>query len=150
MPTTSEAAYTTITDEFIAGWDAGTPAIVGTVPEIRFKGLEKGAIPSGHFCRFSMLPVIEGQSSLRDGENGQRYTVQGNIIIQVFAFKGSENAAEAAEYARRLAIVARNIFRGHCFAGGIQFRNVRVQDANEEPKYIRRNVIAEYEYDEIG
>lgn len=151
MPTTQEDAYVTVTDRFAAGWNAGAGAIVGgAAPEIRYKDLEKGPIPTDHFCRFSMSTVLESQTSLRDGENGQRYTTQGLIIIQVFAYRAGVKPAEATEFARRLAIVARNIFRGHCFPGGIQFRNVRVNDGATEDKYIRRNVIAEFEYDEIG
>lgn len=151
MPTTQEAAYEECTSRFATGWTAGTPAIVGSVPAIRIKDIETGLIPKAHFCRFSMNTVLEYQSTLRDGENGQRYTTEGNIIIQVFAYKADANKqAEAAEYARRLAVVARNIFRGHCFTGGIQFRNVRINNGVTEDNYVRRNVIADFEYDEIG
>src|SRR5215217_4211944 len=148
MPTTQEAAYTAMVTAFETGWNAGTPAIVGSAPPIRIKDVETGDIPKTHFSRLSINTVLEYQSTLRDGELGQRYTVEGNVIVQVFAFKGNDKAVEAAEYARRMAIIARNCFRGVCLPGGIQFRNVRVQDARTEEKFIRRNVVAEFQYDE--
>lgn len=150
MPTTYEAAYDATTTRFETEWNAGAAAIVGMVPEIRFQGIEKGEIPEAHFCRFSFNPVVEAQSTLRNGEHGQRYTTVGNVIIQVFAYRRGAKPAEVEEYARKLAILARDIFRGKCFTGGIVFRNCRVNRLTSEDKYNRHNVIADFEYDEIG
>jgi hypothetical protein len=123
---------------------------VGSAPEVRFAGIEKGSIPDDHFARFTMSPVLEAQSTHTNGEYKTRYTIEGLIIIQVFTLRKSGKEQEAEAYARKLAVVARNIFRGRCFAGGIQFRNVRINDLAPEAKYNRRNVIAEYQYDELG
>lgn len=147
MPTTFEAAYDEITDQFKTGWAAEAPAIVGFLPEVRFTGVEEGSLPQDHFCRFTLDPVIEAQASLRDGENGQRYESEGLIIIQVFTWRKNP---QAEEFGRRLSVVARDIFRGKTFLGCILFRNVRINRLEAEAKYWRYNVIAEYQYDEIG
>lgn len=155
MPTTLEAAYTTITERFIAEWTVATANYDGegaAAPELRFYGVEKGDIPKGHFARFKMHSVLENQRTFRNGED-QRYVSAGNIFVQVFAPRSRETALQECRY---LATAARDIFRGKTFDGGIVFRNVRVEDIdiNNERRpldnFIQKNVVMEYEYDEIG
>lgn len=153
MPTTPEAAYTTIVNRFIAewatdaaGWDGG----VAAAPELRFHGVEKGPIPKDHFARFAMMNVLERQRTFRNGDpvdGNARYVTAGNIFIQVFAPRSRETALQECRY---LATAARNIFRGQSFDGCILFRNVRVVDLDDEKNFVRKNVVMEFEYDEIS
>lgn len=149
MPTTPEAAYEAITDHFSAYWAANAVDVINPAPELRFEGIETGEIPKEFFARFALRPALEGQSSLRDGDNGQRYTAEGIIFVQVFGPRGAANP-RAQEYTRRLANVAKNAFRGQSLFGCIWFRNCRVNALDPESKYHRFNAIAEYRYDEIG
>lgn len=150
MPITYDEAYKEITARFATEFVAAfVPGILGvtTAPEIRYQDNEKPGIPSGNFVRFVMDPVIERQANLRDGENGKRYTAEGLIIIQLLMER--ENP-QAAELTRLVGMMTRDIFRGKCFDGGIVFRNVRINRLAPDAKSARSNVIAEYEYDEIG
>lgn len=147
MPTTYEEAYDTITNQVLADWPAAALAIVGSAVEMRFTGVEKGDIPKVSFARFTMQPVLERQATLRDATGVQRYTSTGLIHIQVFT---PRTADLAEEWARKLAVVARNIFRGKSFDGCIWFRNVRINNLDPEAAFIRKTMVAEYEYDEMG
>jgi len=149
MPTTYSEAYDTITNRLLADWPTVAADIVGIgadAPELRFTGVEVGAIPQTYFARFTMRSVLERQATLRNGED-QRYTSSGVIFVQVFAPKSDQQAAERL---RRLAEAAKGIFRGKTFDGCIWFRNMRINDLDPEEKFLRANVVGEYEYDEIG
>lgn len=150
MPITYEEAYDGITNRLIDEWATNAANIVGNpiaAPELRFTGNEVGAIPKTYFARFTMNPVLEGQSTHRNGEGNQRYTAVGNIFLQVFSPRSDERATE---YGRKLAVVGRDIFRGKRFASCIWFRNVRINWLDPEEKFLRANVVGEYEYDEVG
>lgn len=147
MPITIDEAYTIVTDAFTVGWNAGAPAIVGTVPPIRFTGIETGDIPKTDFARFTFQPVLERQATLRNGEYGQRYESEGLIIVQVFTARVN---AQAYAHGRKLARMARDIYRGKDLGGCFLFRNVRINPLDPEPSFLRWNMVAEYQFDEIG
>lgn len=147
MPMTLEEAYIAAKDAFTTGWNAGAAAIVGSVPPIRYTGVETGDIPDSHFTRFTFQPVLERQATLRNGELGQRYESEGLIIVQVFTWR---KEARALEFGRKLGSMSKNIYRGKDLGCGFLFRNVRVNYLDPEPKYLRWNMIAEYQFDEIG
>lgn len=147
MPVTYEEAYDLVIARVNTEWPVGSNAIVGRQIEMRYKGVEK-ALPDDMFARLTMRPVLEGQASFRGGDdNPQRYEAEGLIFVQVFVPK---NLPTAEEYSRKLAVVAQRIFRGKTFSGCIRFKNVRINDLEAEETYLRKNVIAEYSYDEIG
>jgi hypothetical protein len=148
MPLTYEEAYDLITNRVIAEWPTRSAAAVGSAVEMRYKGIEK-EIPSTMFARFTMRPVLEGQASFRGGEdNPQRYKAEGLIFIQIFVPKKIGQVGE--EYSRKLGEAAKRIFRGKTFDGCVTFKNVRVVDLDPEEMYLRKNMIADYEYDDIG
>jgi hypothetical protein len=141
-------AYKTITDRVLSEWSTRSTQAVGKAVEMRFKGIEK-KLPEAMFARFTMKPVLERQSSHRGGTDApQRYRSSGLIFIQVFSPKSNGQIAE--EQTRKLAQAAKAIFRGKTFDGCIEFRNVRIVDLEDENQYLRKNMIAEYEYDEIA
>lgn len=147
MPTNREDAYEITSSRFETEWNAGAPAIVTPAPDIRWDGREKGAIPKGYFCRFSMQWVLERQRTFRNGED-QRYVTAGVLFIQLFGPRNDDEMS--AGNVGRLATLARGIFRGKTFDGCVLFRNVRVVDLEPLDNYHRKNVVMEFEYDEIG
>lgn len=137
---------------FNDAWQVGTSSIVGYIPEIRWEGKEKDPKPdaSKFWVRHSVQSVDENQSSLSvcEGVSGnKKYTSTGLVFIQVFCPKSIINANAVG---KKLAAVGKKAYRGKTTQGKIWFRNVRVVSIPEEFAYYRFNVIAEYEYDEIG
>jgi len=148
VTTTYDEAYDVITNQLIADWSSLAAGIVSApAPELRFTRVEKGAIPTTHFARFTMQPVNERQATLRNGASVQRYTATGLIHLQIFGWRED---VRAAEYLRALSQIGQGIFRGKTFDGCIWFRNVRINHLEPEQKYFRDTVIGEYEFDTIG
>ena len=145
-----------VTDEinalFFASWKAGSSAIVGYIPEIRWQGIQYRDIPDGSkfWCRFSKQTVSEPQATLSNcvtSPGNKRYNNYGLVFIQIFCPKSN---AKSFELGKQLAVLARNAFRGKSTDSSIWFRNVRIKELNPEELYERFNVVAEYEFDEIG
>jgi len=146
MALSFDEAYTMITDRLIAEWAAGTPVIVGSVPELRFEDVEKKPVPTSTFGRFVMNQVSGPQASQRNGEFGQRYENNGIIIVQLLIARVDETDAAIA---RKLAQLVVDIFRDPSFPGCFIFQNTRVQRLEPEPTFLRRNVVTEYQFDEL-
>lgn len=146
------ATYPQAIDEmyglFNTAWAAGAPTIVGYLPEIRWQGVEKEGSPETkkYWCRVSSQSVLERQITFRNGTD-KRYQTDGLLFVQVFA---PMSDAKAMENLRALAVVARNAFRGKTTSSMIWFRNVRINELGPDNKAYRCNVVAEYQYDEIG
>ena len=133
-------------------WDAGAPAIVGYTPELRFEGRESTLKPINdrYWARVSVSPVGEGQATLSDcvAVAGQkRYENVGNVFVQIFALMTDELGAEKA---RLLADLMKNAFRGKTTPSACWFKNCRFNKLANENKFFRYNVVAEYEFQEIG
>ncbi len=131
---------------FNTAWEAGSTAIVGYIPEVRWYGVEEPAsISMGKFwVRVSQQTVEEEQSTLRNGEC-TRYTTDGLIFVQLFCPKSDSKSMEKG---RNLATLARDAYRGNATSGKVWFRNARIKELPPETDWYRLNVVAEYEYDE--
>lgn len=152
MPIQYDDAIDEMKSQFWLAWSADTTAIVGYVPETRWQNNEKPDKPDNakFWVRVSVLNAGEAQSTLSNcvGEPGKkRYTSAGLVYIQLFCPKTVVNADKLGQ---QLSKVARNAYRGKKTAGGIWFRNVRIIPVNAEELFYRFNIIAEYEYDELG
>jgi hypothetical protein len=137
---------------FLTAWNAESGAIVGYVPEIRWQNVQRREIPDGSkfWVRISKDTVYERQATLStcEGIPGQRkYTANGLVFVQLFCPKSN---AQAFELGQQLAIIARNSFRGKTTPGNIWFRNVRINELQPDELFYRLNIIAEFEYDELG
>lgn len=153
MPTTLDEAYDTLVDALQTAWDAATPAIVGTVAPawLTFTDTAVKDIPKAPYGRFTMYPTIEGQATFRDGPNQpQRYESAGLVIVQCFGPRNLEEYPDGADVARKLATAAKLAYRGKTLGGCIMLSRCRVNRLDPEPNFYRFNMIAEYEYDEIG
>lgn len=138
---------------FYAAWQANGGAAFGYIPEIEWYGKEASSKVdrSKVWARFSSQNVFEEQATLStcvDVPFQRRYNGSGLIFIQLFLPK---TVANAVIQGRKLAKVARNAFRGKKTDGGVTFHNVRINDnLPPEELFYRINVVAEYDYDELG
>lgn len=130
---------------------AATVSIVGYEIEMRWPGIETATPDSSKYWgRASYTTVSEEQDSLSVavGEAGKRrFTTTGLAFVQLFCPQSSD---ESQERGNKLAVLFRNSFRSATGSGKVTFRNARVQELPPENGAIRFNVVAEYEYDELG
>jgi hypothetical protein len=137
---------------FNVAWQANAGEIVSPVPEVRWQGKEVPTKPdrTKFWARVSIQSVIEQQATLSNCviEPGKKkYESAGLVFVQLF---GPKIVATAYDDLQKLAKVARNAFRGKTTVGNVWFRNVRINTLNPEELFYRLNVVAEYEFDEIG
>jgi len=149
MTTTYVEAIDQIFSLFNSAWVANSSAIAGYVPEVRWPGVEETGTPdaSKFWARVSQQTVLEEQATLSDNNGKRRYTADGLIFVQLFCPKSD---VEAMDKGRKLAVIARNSFRGKTTSGKVWFRNARINELAPEESAYRFNVVAEYEYDEVS
>jgi hypothetical protein len=138
---------------FNTAWAGDTTAIVGSVPDIRWAGVEEPDKPpmNAFWCRVSTITTTpEKQTALRIGvapSQNRRYTSSGIVFVQIFC---PMSVADAMNKGRKLAELARNAFRGKETANNVWFRDMRIDPLAPEDEFYRFNVSVEYEFDEIG
>lgn len=137
---------------FKTAWQANTIAVAGYVPDVQWEGVQPRDVPdaSKHWARMSIQTVFEEQTTLSNCEGApgkKRYTASGLIFVQLFCPK---SIVDGYSVGGDLADVAKNAFRGKTTSGKIWFRNVRINPLDPEDLYYRFNVVAEFEYDELG
>lgn len=147
MSTTYENAVSEMFERFYSVWQTDTVAVVGSVPEVHWQGIETGQKPGfdTFWARVSQETVSDEQSTLRNGDSGQRYETNGLLFIQIFCPKSDPQGMAKG---RQLGSIARNAFRSHVTPSGVWFRNPRVVELEAEEKWLRLNVIVQYQYDE--
>lgn len=133
-------------------WKTLSAGVVGYVPNVQWHNVEQQAKIDGSkfWCRVSTQNVNEEQASLSTCVGApiqKRYTAYGLVFIQLFCPKSN---SKSAELGRELAQIARNAFRGRSTPGRVWFRNARINELVEEDLFYRYNVVAEYEYDDLG
>lgn len=134
---------------FNAAWIAGTNDIVGYIPEIRWSGVEAPTAPdrSKFWARVSQKTSFETQSTLRNGNSGQRYTNQGTVYVQIFCPVSESGSITKG---RKLGELARNAFRGKHSINGVWFRNARILEMPTEQDWFAFTVRTDYIYDETA
>ena len=142
-----EDAVSEMFAQFNNKWESEASGIVGYTPDVRWPGVSEGDVPVNKFwCRVSQQTVDEYQTGLSNGENN-RYTTIGLIFVQLFCPRTVDSSYWNG---RKLAKIARNAFRGHTTENKVWFRNARINELDPENAFYRFNIIAEYEYDQIG
>jgi len=146
MALTYDEAIDQIFSIFRTAWNAKSAAIVGYIPEVRWPGVEEPDTPNTDkfWVRVSQQTVKEGQSTLRN-DGCTRYTTDGLLFIQLFCPKSDSKSMEKG---RKLAMLARDAYRGNSTDGKVWFRDARIKELPPEKDWYRFNIIAEYEYDE--
>jgi hypothetical protein len=152
MTATLDIAVEQMQQLFKAAWDAGTSAIAGYIPAVEWYGAEN-ATPVDRekiWVRFSTQNLLDQQATLSTdaGLPGQRrYESSGLVFVQLFIPKTIDNGVILG---RQLAQVAKNAFRGKTTSGKVQFNNVTIKDLTPEDLFYRFNIVAEYDFDELG
>lgn len=150
MTTTFKDATDEICGAFWQAWNAAeVSSLVGYVPDVRWPFVEEPEKPeaSKYWARVSIQTVFEEQTALAGSDSKRRYTASGLVFVQLFCPK---SRSDAGEIGRKLAEIARNSFRGKSTPGNVWFRNARINELSPENLFYRLNVVAEFEYDEIG
>jgi len=144
---------------FTVNFAPAAEVMIGEVVEVRYQGVLfsvanqplKPVDPSKYWVRFSMRGVMSRQSAFimndNPGPSPQEYDTNGLIFVQVFAPMSEVNGFAQGGL---LAELAQAIFRGAETPSGVFFRNVRINELEDDTKSFRWNVIAEYEFSEIG
>lgn len=130
-------------------WNSSTTAIVGYVPALHWPGIEEPINPdlSKFWARVSQVTAIEEQSSFKNSNDIRLYRSVGNVYVQIFCPRSSNLSTSKG---RKLAIIARNSFRGKRSSNGVWFRNSRIVELPPETNWYRFTVVSEYEYQENG
>lgn len=105
---------------------------------------------SKFFCRISQQTVMEEQRTLSTDcftPGFKRFGVDGILCVQIFCPKSE---ARAWELGRAVARIVRDAYRRNVAGDSIVYRRQRILELEPEIECLRLNVIAEYEYDEIG
>lgn len=78
--------------------------------------------------------------------SGRRYRIMGLVQVQIFTPYGDGQAT-----ADLISGVVKGAFRGvNSPSDTIAFRNARAVDVGRDGAYLQTNVVAEFEYDELG
>ena len=131
-------------------WDAGTTAIVGLVPEVRYQGAKKeSALPVNvYWARWSQQTVIQRQDGFSNGApNTRRFLSLGLLTVQLFA---PQDANQSMDKLRKLAMLARDAYKAKRSPNGITFTNVRVNELDPDGKEFRANVVSDYQFHSVG
>lgn len=150
---TYSSAIDALYGHFLDNWnDSEASALLGYDAQILWANLEPNKKPdsSKTWLRVSQQTVLEHQSTLSNdvGEAGKRrFTTTGLIFVQFFFPKSEPRSWQVG---RNLAEIARNIFRHSLTNNSIWFRRAKINELPEERDTFRLNVVAEYEYDELG
>lgn len=134
-------------------WQTGAQQIVGNyTPDIRWPKVEEPVTPdmTKFFARFSTQTVLEGNAGIGDaGSIGlSMYNTAGLLFVQLFGpMSGDAQAGDKLEQLAALVVLA---YRGITSPSGVWFRNVRNQELTADSKFYRHNVVAEFQYYEIG
>lgn len=144
------AARDEVFNQYISNVLDNTVSIIGEPLYTVYQGVESdGKIPSNKFwARISLQTVTEEQATFRGSDLQRRYETNGLVFVQLFMAK---EKPENYQLGLKLAVIIKNAFRGQQTDGCIWFRNVRIQEnLPAESSWFRLNVVAEYQYNELG
>jgi hypothetical protein len=149
MSTTYIPAIDSVFSLFKTAIDAGSTAIIGYVPEIRWPGIESSDKPdeTKFWLRISNQSVYEEQTALAGNDGLKRFTNNGLIFVQLFAPKTS---SKNFVLLKQLAFLVKTAFMSKRTSEGVILRNARLNELSDEAGFHRCNVVVEYEYDEMG
>lgn len=132
-------------------WDAADWASYGIsdAPEIKWQGRGgdepfAAGLPA---ITWSAMHSRERQAALSDDIGNRLYEPHGLIVMQSRGPLISGNGFEVAE---RLAIIAKEAYRGKSTANCIWFRNARIQEVGPDAGWFLFNTYVEFEYNEVG
>lgn len=141
MPVTSiTEARDDILDVFKTAWDAGTTAIVGSVPEVRYHIVEVADTPpeDSYWAWVAVEHVDGGHAAI----GTVLFEHEGIFTVQLYGPSTNEGLANVDALVD-LVLVA---FEGKCSDNGVWFRNARVNEVGPERGFFQVNVLVDFVY----
>lgn len=146
--------YNTSEDEILSAlktkWDADTPALNGgSVPHLVYEMLESDLKPhprgSGLPWARASIRHDDAQTASMRGTQGQRFRRLGIAWVQVYA---PAKSGAAWTLGKNLAQVAQRAFQGHR-GGKVAFTRIAIVEIGREGAWVRNDVKAWFQWDEI-
>lgn len=135
----------------IAAWGLHPWASLGLQkpPTIEWQGMDGNKAPAvtEPYLIWAANHNQSPQAALSDDIGNRLYETSGMLIMQAKAPLIKGNGFEVAE---RMAIIARNAYRGKTTPDCIWFRNARFEEVGADAGWFLFNIFVEFEYDEVG
>ncbi len=149
------ANYLTALDDIFSQvdqtWNAISLSMLGYAGEIRWFGKEPKVLPdkSKYWLRVTQHTVLEKQSALGNVQEGNKrlYFSEGLLYLQLFCPIQDKSSVTKG---RQLAEVLKNHFRNLMTTNGVLFHAARIDELPTDLEWYRFNIIADYNYEEIG
>ena len=145
MPCDHQTAINEMTALFRTAWLAAG----GLDANVDYEGVPNSVPPQDGqttWARFRILFSDDaGQATLAGNTGNTRYRNNGAIIVQVFG-KSGDGLQEVTNFARLIMVA----YRGITTSGGVWFKGHRIQHVGQEGSWSQRNVVVEFQFDEIG
>lgn len=144
--TTVAEGRSAILSQFFVAWQANTPAVNGgTVPEVRWQGVEQLSLPDGSeaWAR-AHIQHNDGNQTTFGSVGGRRFRRIGIVTIQIFV-----PLQEGLTLSDALVKIAMDAFEGQhaTLDTGVWFRNVRFREVGPDGPWFQANVLADFVYD---
>ena len=135
---------------FLTDWKAGSAAIVGYIPEIRWQDESEPDKPGKekYWARLSINTGVTEQATLSACVTEpfkKRFETEGFAYVQLF---GPKSDAKAKQLLDQLALLAQKAFRKTSLS--VCYLNATIKELPAEEQFWRRNVRTEFYYGEIG
>lgn len=120
-----------------------------TAPEIKWQGRGGDAAfaPDAPAITWAAHHAREPQAALSDDIGNRLYEPSGILVMQS---RGALILGNGFEVAERLAIIAKEAYRGKSTSNCIWFRNARTQEVGADAGWYLFNTYVEFEYNEVG
>lgn len=132
-------------------WAAADWAAYGiaSAPRIEWQGRggDQQQSPELPYAIWNARHSDESQAGMSDERGNQLWEPIGLIVVQC---KGPLINGDGFEVAERMAIIARNAYRGKQTPDCIWFRNARIEEVGPDAGWFLFNAYIEFEYNEVG
>jgi len=99
---------------------------------------------SGPWARLVIRHGDRARAAIGGAAGNRRFRSTGTLIVQIFQDPGAGLSG-----ATDLGTIVRDAFEGVTSVGGVEFREVSVNEIGEDGDHFQTNVTAFFEYDEI-
>src|SRR5690554_1219021 len=106
---------------------------------------DENSDPLPTWARVVVQHIQGQQSSLSNLSNKRRYTKRGLLTIQLFTPTG-DGLQKSDQLVEQFEAAVRNVSTPN----GVWFRNVRSSEVGEDGPWFQTNILAEFEYDQVG
>lgn len=128
-------------------WQAGTTAIVGSIPKLLFKGDDQHKDPVNVYWGYVEQQIFGQRQTAFRNDVTRKYATDGEITVRINA---PRDTSQSFDKARKLAILARNAFRGKRSPHGIAFVRCRIQELASTAKEHRIQAVCGFWYHQAG